>query len=186
MSGSCREQFQIAVDRTWDGSPVDSSERVEVRWKRTAGLWSISFRAPYHGDQPPSNVVGSTDRLWNYEVVELFVASDSSQLEIPEYSEIELGPHGHYRILCLRGIRNVIEIGEAHTVDTVIRGSSWTGSLSLSASLLPTGPYKVNAYAIHGEGAERRFLASIPVPGTGPDFHQPDLFRSSDNYLAGP
>ncbi len=44
-------------------------------------------------------------------------------------------------------------------------------------SWLPPGPHRVNAYAIHGVGAARRYLAWAPSEGEGPDFHRLEAFR---------
>jgi hypothetical protein len=41
---------------------------------------------------------------------------------------------------------------------------------------LPPGLGRVNAYAIHGQGANRRYLAAYSVGGTAPDFHRLDRF----------
>jgi hypothetical protein len=41
---------------------------------------------------------------------------------------------------------------------------------------VPEGPWRFNAYAIHGVGAARRYLAHFPVPGPRPDFHRLECF----------
>jgi hypothetical protein len=183
LSHNSRQQFEIRIDRTWDGHAVDRSEQAAVRWSRTGDTWNIGIRAPFHGDPPPPGPAGSIDRLWEYEVVEFFVVSSERSGGLPEYTEINLGPHGHYRILRFRGCRQLVEIADAIETDTVIHRNTWTGNLVVDASLMPMEPYRVNAYAIHGEDPGRRHLASIPVPGSEPDFHQPLIFRESEEFL---
>jgi len=41
-----------------------------------------------------------------------------------------------------------------------------------AARAIPSSPRTPNAFAIHGIGDERRFLAWVPVPGSAPDFHR--------------
>jgi len=122
-------------------------------------------------------------------VVELFV------LALPaRYLEIELGPHGHHLVLQLDGVRNVIETVTELDYDSAVTGARWRGRAVLPSSQLPdwrsggrrsrgsesgmsgTGASRVNAYAIHGRGTGRRYLAAYPVPGPVPDFHRLECF----------
>jgi hypothetical protein len=50
-------------------------------------------------------------------------------------------------------------------------GAAW-----IPRAWLPRGADRVNAYAIHGRGPSRRYLAAFPVPGDQPDFHRLDRF----------
>ena len=56
----------------------------------------------------------------------------------------------------------------------------WTADARLPASWLPPRPWRANAYAIHGSGTQRRYLACHPVPGDTPDFHRLHLFPPLD------
>jgi hypothetical protein len=47
----------------------------------------------------------------------------------------------------------------------------------LDRALLPPPPHRINAYAIHGQGTARRYLALHPVLGDEPDFHRLECFR---------
>ena len=51
-------------------------------------------------------------------------------------------------------------------------GGRWQAIVRFPAGWLPCGLRAANAYAIHGLGPARRFLAASPVPGDEPDFHQ--------------
>jgi hypothetical protein len=44
---------------------------------------------------------------------------------------------------------------------------------------------RANAFAIHGCGAERRFLACAPVCGAQPDFHRCDAAVPLSRFAAG-
>jgi hypothetical protein len=109
--------------------------------------------------------------LWEYEVVELFLLGEDSV-----YVEIEMGPHGHYWVLQLHGVRRVMAQGLPMQYDTHIGEQIWQGKARFPVSYVPPGVSRVNAYAIHGRGEERRYLAAFAVPGERPDFHQLTAF----------
>lgn len=122
-------------------------------------------------DPAPSTPAGECEGLWRYEVVELFLLGAAGH-----YLEIELGPHGHH----LSGIRQVTRTLSPTRCIPHTSESRWQGALTLNLdkSLPPFS--HVNAYAIHGQGAERRYLAAFPVLGETPDFHQPGYFACID------
>ncbi len=161
----------LLVGSTWCGGPAEASERVQVRVWAEQGELFVEVDAPEHGDPPPPGPIGSTWGLWDYEVVELFIAQGET------YTELELGPAGHYLLLRLEGVRQIVE-RELPLRYTVSRsGGRWRGLARLPASLLPPQPWTANAYAIHGEGAARRYLAAYPTGGAAPDFHQLASFQ---------
>ena len=127
--------------------------------------------APFHDDPPPLGEPGPTDRLWEHEVVELFVAGRDDR-----YTEVELSPWGHHLVLRLHGVRRVIDTQLPLAFRVRRCGARWIGVARLDRELLPPPPWRANAYAIHGEGSDRRFLSATPLPGEQPDFHQPDRF----------
>jgi len=168
---------ELIVNQTWDGQPIDADERARVTLEQSREGLRVEVHASFHGDPPPPNPPGSTDRLWEYEVVELFLLGTEQQ-----YLELELGPHGHYLALRLRGPRNLEESGLALEYQARLKGDRWTGRAQLPSSYLPasylaSGPTAANAYAIHGQGSRRRYLAAHPVPGPHPDFHRLGCFR---------
>lgn len=165
--------MQLAIASLWSGEPCRDGERVAVTLTRVPdGSVLLSIDAPYHGDPPPAGEPGPTWALWEHEVVELFLLGDDER-----YTEIEIGPHGHHLVLQLEGRRKVVDkllpldLALAHA-----RGR-WTCTARLEPGLLPAGPLRGNAYAIHGAGKGRRYLAWAPVPGEGPDFHRLEHFR---------
>jgi hypothetical protein len=109
--------------------------------------------------------------LWEYEVVELFLLGEDSV-----YVEIEMGPHGQYWVLQLHGVRRVMAQGLPMQDDTHSGEQIWHGKARFPVSYVPPGVSRVNAYAIHGRGEERRYLAAFAVPGERPDFHQLTAF----------
>jgi len=165
--------LRLLVSRSWDGLPLAEKERVEVRISGFKEFLLVEIEAPYYGDPAPPGPVGSTPGLWEFEVVELFICGPGEQ-----YSEFEVGPLGHFLALRMEGVRNPVEQGMDLQVETAVTGDRWRGRLVISRRLLPEGPHRLNAYAIHGEGEGRRYLAAVPVPGDEPDFHRLESFAS--------
>lgn len=101
------------------------------------------------------------------------------------YTEIELSPHGHYLVLRFAGVRNRMAEGLPLSFTAAIDGGRWTGAALLPPDLLPSPPLRVNAYAVHGVGAGRHYLAMIPVLGEKADLHRPELFRDPSDPSDG-
>lgn len=156
----------LHVDSMWNGQPAPQrAASVALRLDPRA-LW-VHVEAPFHADPPPAQAPGRCPALWEYEVVELFIAGPKTR-----YLEIELGPHGHYLVLQLSDIRCVIT-DELHIDFDVDRQSNrWTGAARIPREWLPSGPHRYNAFAIHGQGKARQYLAAHPTGGDRPDFHR--------------
>ena len=96
------QNFTLA--NTWNDSLVSQEDRVHIEIQHSDPLSiRIEIIAPYYNNPPPSNTPGRQDKLWEYDVVEIFfVGSDG------RYIETEFGPHGHYLILELSGPREIV------------------------------------------------------------------------------
>jgi len=171
-----RQPYLLEVGALWDGSPCRADERVRLVLQFDPDGWRVHVDAPFHGDPAPEEPPGPLMGLWNYEVVELFVVGLAPADKPVPYTEIELGPHGHHLVLKLEGVRNPVktELPLAFTAD--VRGRRWHGEALLPFHLLPARPVRMNAYAIHGQGDDRRYLAMTAVPGDTPDFHRLECF----------
>ncbi|TYT75113.1 hypothetical protein [Desulfobotulus mexicanus] len=159
------------IAKTWQGEPLSPQEIIRVRSFKEKDQLCISLEAPFHGDPPPALQPGSTDKLWQYEVVELFLVGING-----DYLEIEMGPHGHYLVLKLSGVRCVEKMHIPMKYSARISGNTWQGEGRISLEHLPKNCARANAFAIHGEKGKRRFLCAFPVGGDVPDFHKPELF----------
>ncbi len=145
-------------------------ERARVRLELTEHELVFGVNAPFFGDPPPSAPVGGVHGLWDYEVVELFVAVDTTR-----YLELELGPHGHWVSLMFDGVRRAVSCPVPTKVHATICGRRWTGELRMARAHVPSAR-AVNACSIHGVGRARRYATAAALPGLEPDFHQPEHF----------
>jgi hypothetical protein len=155
-----------SILHAWNGTPLTNSEHISVSLVRAGDSIRITVEAPWHGDPPPPGPAGPLDGLWHHEVVEVFIAGPEAH-----YLEIELGPHGHHLVLQLEGVRNAVArtLPMHYTVSR--RGTRWRGEAVLPWNLLPRGPHRMNAHAIHGPPNNRQHASLHPGPGDTPDFH---------------
>lgn len=163
----------VEIARTWDGLPVGPDEVVSLRVSLGPEL-RVWVDAPFHGDPAPNGAPGPTDKLWDYEVVELFLLGPDGPAR--PYTEVELGPHGHHQVLQLAGVRRPLAMGLPCALRSWREGARWRAEATVAAELLPNPIVAYNAYAIHGQGAARRYLAHRPVPGPAADFHRLEHF----------
>jgi hypothetical protein len=154
------------IDRTWDGDPAEPGEVARVCLEARKNHLLARIEAPHHGDPSPSGPPGSTERLWEHEVVELFLVGHRG-----DYLEVELGPHGHYLALKFRGERELLVQGLPLEYSASIVDRAWRGEARIPRTMLPEGLERGNAFAIHGTGM-RRHLAAHPTGGAAPDFHR--------------
>lgn len=168
----------LTIDHTWDGILLGDAERARVHLRLTdSGDLEVFVDAPFYGDPPPAAAPGPTDKLWEHEVVEVFIAGDHDH-----YTELELGPHGHYLLIRLHGYRQEHDrpLLAALNVFLDVAANRWTACALIAQHNLPTGAWRANAYAIHGQGEARRYLAAHPMGGPRPDFHRLDAFCALD------
>ncbi len=167
----------FSINRHWDGSPLLPTEMTtSLRVERQEDGLLLEVKAPFYNDPAPTTPVGSTDGLWAYEVVEWFVVGEAGAEEELPYLEIELSPHGHYLALQLSGVRQRVKMWEPLRYEVTVAGNQWAGKAWIPYHWFPPQPTTHNAYAIHGVGEKRRYLAMTAVPGAQPDFHRLSFF----------
>ncbi len=164
--------MRFEIHRTWEGHACGVDEVVVIDATLRDAWLEVWIDAPWHGDAPPEGPPGPRPALWNHEVVELFIVGRHDR-----YLELEFGPHGHHLALRLDGVRNVVESAMSLEYTARRAGSRWLGEARVPAAWLPEGPHTANAYAIHGVGSARRYLAHTPVPGPAPDYHRLAFFQ---------
>lgn len=163
--------MKYTLDHDWRGQPLPGPHP-EISLRLLGGRVHLDLDAPYWGDPAPEATVGPCEGLWNYEVVELFIAGAGTR-----YLELELGPHGHHLFFGLRDIRRVEHEALPLLELDVSKGvERWRAHASFDGELLPPGPYRINLCAIRGVDP-REYRSLVALPGEAPDFHQPDLWR---------
>jgi len=163
----------LRIESTWNGEPLPPEAWITLHLLRLDTGIEIRLDAPFYGDPvPPSGPPGPTDRLWEHEVVEVFLLGQDGH-----YTEVEMAPSGHHLVLQLHGTRNPIATLLPLDFRPVIRGERWTATAVLSSEWVPEGPIRVNATAIHGQGSNRTYSSWIPLEGEAPDFHQLERFQ---------
>ena len=162
----------LAIEHTWDGLEAEADERCHVDLCLSDTALNVDIDAPFHNDPAPNAPAGSLDGLWEFEVVEVFLRGQGDR-----YLELEFGPFGHYLALSLSGYRQVERGGLGLEFTASRNATRWRGHARIGAEYLPPGLRSCNAYAIHGIGASRRYLAMSPTHGSEPDFHRLETFQ---------
>lgn len=175
-------KLKFSIEHLWNSDPITKHRPVEIilssNEKRDQLL--IEIDAPFFNDPPPENSssIGPRAELWNYEVVELFFLSSSTN----HYLELEFSPHGYYLVLLLTGRRKVLKQLLPIEFFHVDRPSSdrWIGRASIPMRLFPGRIDRFNAYAIHGLDRDRTYEALYPATKTSkePDFHRLEFFKT--------
>jgi hypothetical protein len=166
------ELQELAIAHDFRGQLLPESHHSLVRLSRSADELCIEVAAPYFADAAPTGPVGATDRLWEHEVVEVFIADAAEH-----YLEVELSPHGHHLVLELNGVRKVVRsllpIRYAARIErSPASAARFFGEARVPWAYLPTPASRVNAFAIHGPRAQRCYHAHSAPGGEVADFHK--------------
>lgn len=164
----------LTIRYAWDGDVLGADETVTVTMELSDAALTLRVDAPFHGDPTPGR--DSLDDLWNYEVVEVMLLGEGDA-----YLEVELSPHGQYLVLFLRGERNIVRRGDDLDYRADIVGGRWHGVAHVPVAWLPADTDRLNAFAMHGTDAKRRYLAWKPSSGSRPDFHRLSAFGFFDD-----
>lgn len=170
------KELLLRVDRLWDGSVCpDDRLWAHVGITQIRDGIQISVEAPMiHEQRVPDAPIGSrVEGLWEYDVVEVFFVGPGHQ-----YLEIELGAGGHFLALAFDSIRHRSHGYESF--EPVVRFEKtgerlWRSQIVIPWKMIPENLRALNAFAI----MTGQFLAHSPVPGTEPDYHQPDRYPAA-------
>ncbi|UJR38275.1 hypothetical protein I4U23_030947 [Adineta vaga] len=176
-------KMNFSIENQWNSKPIIDHQPVQISLSTSddKNHLVIKIDAPFFNDPaPPTKSLnpGPYPELWNYEVVELFFLSSSTN----HYLELEFSPHGHYLVLLLLDRRKELKQMLPLPFYQVERPSSnrWIGQAQIPRALFPAHIDRFNAYAIHGENDQRIYESLYPAPidSDKPDFHRLEFFRS--------
>ncbi|HRE87834.1 MAG TPA: hypothetical protein PK095_01730 [Myxococcota bacterium] len=163
--------WRFEIGHEWSGVGLD--ERLVV----VVHEGGVSVEGPLFGEDTRPQGEGFCARLWEHEVVEVFLGRDDGG-----YVELEVGPFGHWLVLEFSGYRQgtaVHGVVNSHRVEVV--SGRWFGELVMEPHWwreVLAGSTTGNAYAIHTSGGRRRYCAAFfATGGSPPDFHRRDVWR---------
>jgi hypothetical protein len=164
---------RLTIDRYWDGRPCHDPRLHGRVCLETTGEGLVVTASLPHQSPPniPDAPLGSrVANLWEYDVVERFLAGEST------YLEVELGAGGHFLALDFSAPR----VRRREYPDFVPRltfnasSARWTSRIVIPWDMVPPGLKALNAFV----SVRDHLLAYHPTPGEAPDFHQPSTFPS--------
>lgn len=171
--------FDFTIKTLWNSVPMNENHFVQIfltSYNNTNNL-IVEIDAPFYNDTAPEASPGPFDKLWEYEVVELFLLSSTTK----HYIELEFSPHGHYLVLLLTDERQVLKtmLTLPWFYTNITENGRWYGQALIPQAHLPANIDRFNAYAIHGKDEQRTYQALYPAPSnsTKPDFHRLELFQ---------
>ncbi len=174
--------MKFSIEKLWNSVPITTHRPVHITLSSTNDKdhLLIEIDAPFFNDPAPlssSSTPGPYPELWNYEVVELFFLSSSTN----HYLELEFSPHGHYLVLLLIDRRKELKQMLPLPYYKVEYPSSdrWIGQAHIPRSLFPAHIDRFNAYAIHGQDDKRTYESLYPatIDSEKPDFHRLEFFQ---------
>lgn len=166
----------IHLTQLWNGEPAPAGHGGRTALTVESGLLSLSWDLALSAEpRMPAAEPGFTDRLWEHDVLELFLCSRNK----PErYLELEFGPGGHWLALSFSDVRvREAELAELHPeLRNEVQPGRWRGRAALPVALVAKhagpAPWKGLVASVTGE---QRVHACWPrLPGSAADFHQPE------------
>lgn len=212
---------QFKIENLWNGELLTTVETSQTSETATflinvdltkdhdnCILMQIIIEAPYFDNDtiPDCDKQFSSPNLWEHEVVEYFISSPivSNDVKITPYTEIILGPHGHWLIMNHTGQENWSECNDSihleakylPTTHIDYSNKKWFSRMTIPIEILPS-PFQIhnedkttmswlfNVYAIHNiykatnekNQDNRRHMACHSLPGHVPRFHQLESFQ---------
>lgn len=165
--------WRFEIGREWSGEALGDGFTVDVDER------GVRVEGPFLGEDRRPEGEGFCGRLWEYEVVEVFLGEEGGR-----YVEIEVGPFGHWLVLAFEGYRSGgVVHGVVNSMNVEARGERrWRGELSFEPgwwSEVLGRSVAGNAFAIHTADGRRRYCAAfVPGDGSRPDFHRRDTYRA--------
>jgi hypothetical protein len=164
---------------------LSPGHKTEIRSRWTKDYLYFLFVCPYKQLylKPDPDTVNETNRLWNWDVAELFVGADFENIH--QYREYQVSPHGEWVDLDIdrkqpkpeggwlwnSGFKVAARIDEANKV--------WYGAMKIPMKSITDKPvkegveFRANYYRIQGPPPKKVFVA---WQATGGNHHIPEKF----------
>jgi alpha-galactosidase len=162
-----------------------AENRDPERETRVQLLWSpddlfVRFQCRYREIFAYAGANSRRDRLWQWDVAEVFLQPESS--EPRRYKEFEISPNGDWLDLDIApGEKSILFCGLRSRVVVDPRAHIWIAELgipfnSLTEDFDPHEPWRLNFFRIEGQEPNRFYSAWIPTCTPQPNFHVPERF----------
>jgi hypothetical protein len=184
-SGLWRDAPAVFFDRAPDGKVVPGHRtEVQVRWTPQA-LYFL-FTCPYEALylKPSPDAVGETNKLWDYDVAEVFIGADFDQ--IWRYREFEVSPQNEWVDLDidsrhLDGDHDLLWNSKfSHAVRIDATKKIWYAAMRIPIASITAKPaakgseFRLNFFRMQGPPPDRKAVCWRP---SGKEtFHVPEAF----------
>ncbi|XP_001631695.3 uncharacterized protein LOC5511257 isoform X2 [Nematostella vectensis] len=178
-SRMANKKYEFDIKTEWDGKAISHQPiKIKLSAADSANV-RLEVSGPYFGDPAPPCKPGPCWQLWDYEVAEVFFLGEKEK-----YFELEVAPGGQHLLLLLNGVRKPFKtkLPLRYTATIDQSAKTWAGNATIPLEYFPPGVRKINAYAIHGTGAQRTYQSLYPADKSlsGPDFHALQFFKDFD------
>jgi hypothetical protein len=167
------------------GKPV-AGHRTEIRSRWTGKNLYLLFVCPYEELylKPNPTSTAETNRLWNWDVAELFIGDDFQNIQ--RYKEFEISPQGEWVDLDIDRKHPLPEGGwlwnsAFQSKARIDRNAKiWYGEMQIPWSSISSNPpkagqeFRVNFYRMQGPPPDRKKIAWQPT--NSDSFHVPEAF----------
>jgi hypothetical protein len=200
LSSKARSDFALTADPdsvAWKGAPgvvaaidpfgkplPEARTEIHSRWtsKNLYFLFTSHYQTLYL--KPNPSTTGDTWGLWDYDVVEVFIGHDLSNIQI--YKEFEISPQNEFIDLDVDRSRKGKEVDAAWNSGMAFRTridkerKIWFCEIQIpwkSIALEPPSPgteLRLNLYRIEGAPPKRTFVVWQQLDS--PSFHTPERF----------
>lgn len=169
------------IERDWYGQQMPVSAAFGLVLDST-DLWFVAKRDQQPKVLPDAVPHEFTPELWRYDVAELFIRDACSD----RYLEFNLAPNGawwsaEFDQARQRSSTDDIVIQGVRTYAKVSASGGWQAAASIPVSYLKSvfefGANTSLNVAFIVDSPQQSFLSMAKLPGSQPDFHQPDYFE---------
>ncbi len=191
-----RKAGEIRIKKYWSGVSAKNARNAKARlvWSETA------FYIQFEGNQKEPlivsnkpNTIEKSQRLWERDVFEIFVAPDMDKAE--SYFEFEVAPTGEWldaklEILPGGGRKSNFNYNSGMKVGAKILDNKVLAAIKIEWQAFGKKPQKGevwrgNLFRCIGSGAARGYLAWQPTLSETPNFHVPEAFGEFEFIKAG-